>query len=297
MRQRVGFARALVVEPAALLMDEPFSALDVLTAENLRGELLRLWETAEFPTKAMLIVTHNIEESVLLADRILVLSSNPGRIRTEITVALPRPRQRRSPAFEELVEEIYGIMTVTDGGSVSERAGAEAAVASASATELPLPAATVGGLAGLLEILAATNGHADLPQLASDLVFEIDDLLPIVDAARLLGLAEVADADIELTPIGEEFVAADILTSKKLFATQASTRAPLVRAIHQALGSTKDHSLPERFFLDLLGRGFTEAEARRQLDIAIDWGRYGELFEYDADSRRLRLEHLDDEVA
>ncbi len=291
MRQRVGFARALVVEPAALLMDEPFSALDVLTAENLRGELLRLWDTDDFPTKAMLIVTHNIEESVLLADRIFVLSSNPGRIRTEINVALPRPRQRRDAAFDELVEEIYGIMTGQNAEGPSSREAVEAAVASASATEVPLPAATVGGLAGLLEILAAQGDRADLPRLASDLVFEIDDLLPIVDAAQLLGMAEVDNASIELTPVGREFVAADILTSKQLFATQASTRAPLVRAIYNALGTTKDNSLPDRFFLDLLGRGFTEDEARRQLDTAIGWGRYGELFEYDADTRRLRLEH------
>jgi len=291
MRQRVGFARALVVEPAALLMDEPFSALDVLTAENLRGELLRLWDTHDFPTKAMLIVTHNIEEAVLLADRIFVLSTNPGRIKTEITNTLPRPRQRRHPAFDSLVDQIYGIMTGHESEDVASQAAVEAAVMSASATEVPLPAATVGGLAGLLEILAAMGGRADLPQLASDLVFEIDDLLPLVDAAQMLGLADVHDADIELTAVGKEFVAADILTSKQLFATQARTRAPLVRALYQALSSTKDHTLPDRFFLDLLGRGFTEDEARRQLDTAIDWGRYGELFEYDADAGRLRLEH------
>ncbi len=297
MRQRVGFARALVVEPAALLMDEPFSALDVLTAENLRGELLRLWDTDDFPTKAMLIVTHNIEEAVLLADRIFVLSSNPGRIKTEITNTLPRPRQRRHPTFDALVDEIYGILTGQDTEAAGSRQSVESAVASASATEVPLPAATVGGLAGLLEILEAMGGKADLPQLAQDLVFEIDDLLPIVDAAQMLGLADVHDADIELTDVGKEFVAADILTSKQLFATQASTRAPLVRAIYHALGSTKDHTLPDRLFLDLLGRGFTEEEARRQLDTAIDWGRYGELFEYDADSGRLRLEHPADQVA
>jgi NitT/TauT family transport system ATP-binding protein len=286
MRQRVGFARALVVEPAALLMDEPFSALDVLTTENLRTELLRLWETHDFPTKAMLIVTHNIEESVLLADRIFVLSTNPGRIKTEMRVALPRPRDRRTPVFEQLVDEIYGIMTGRDEGpSTAELI--EVAAAAGSPTELPLPAATVGGLAGLLEILEAAGGKADLPELARDLVFEVDDLLPLVDAAQLLGLADVHDADIELTKIGREFVAADILTSKQLFAGQAKERAPLVRSICKALASTKDGTLDERFFLDLLRRGFSEEEAREQLDTAIDWGRYGELFEYDADTGQL----------
>ncbi|HSS08624.1 MAG TPA: nitrate/sulfonate/bicarbonate ABC transporter ATP-binding protein, partial [Acidimicrobiales bacterium] len=288
MRQRVGFARALVVEPAALLMDEPFSALDVLTAENLRTELLRLWETHDFPTKAILIVTHNIEESVLLADRIFVLSSNPGRIKTEIRVVLPRPRDRRAPAFEQLVDEIYGIMTGrAEGPSTAELI--EVASAAGSPIELPLPPATVGGLAGLLEILESVGGKADLPDLARELVFEVDDLLPLVDAAQLLGLADVHDADIELTKIGRDFVAADILTSKQLFAEQAKEHAPLVRSICKALANTKDGTLDERFFLDLLRRGFSEDEARDQLETAIDWGRYGELFEYDADTGQLRL--------
>ncbi len=289
MRQRVGFARALVVEPAALLMDEPFSALDVLTAENLRGELLRLWQTHDFPTRAMLIVTHNIEESVLLADRIFVLSSNPGRIRTEMRVTLPRPRDRRAPAFEQLVDEIYGIMTGREERpSTAELI--EVAAAAGSPIELPLPHTTVGGLAGLLEILASVGGKADLPALARELMFEVDDLLPLVDAAQLLGLADVRDADIELTKVGREFVAADILTSKQLFAEQARDRAPLVRSICKALASTKDGNLDVRFFLDLLRRGFSEDEAREQLDTAIDWGRYGELFEYDADTGQLSLE-------
>ena len=114
MRQRVGFARALVVEPAALLMDEPFSALDVLTSENLRGELLELWEGQRFPTKTMVMVTHNIEEAVLLADRILVLGTNPGRIKADMRNPLARPRRRRTPEFEELVDQIYRMMTQRD---------------------------------------------------------------------------------------------------------------------------------------------------------------------------------------
>jgi NitT/TauT family transport system ATP-binding protein len=289
MRQRVGFARALVVQPDALLMDEPFSALDVLTAENLRNELLRLWDTEDFPTKAMLIVTHNIEEAVILADRIFVLSSNPGRIRTEMRNSLPRPRNRRDAAFEEMVDQIYGIMTGRDEGVSATRLVEEAAAAG-SPTELPLPAVSVGGLAGLLEILNAMGGNADLPELARELIFEVDDLLPLVDAAQLLGLADVHNADIELTKVGVDFVVADILTSKRLFARQAQQRAPLVRAITKALASTKDGTLNARFFLDLLGRGFGVEEGRQQLETAIDWGRYGELFEYDRDSGELRLE-------
>ena len=291
MRQRVGFARALAVEPDALLMDEPFSALDVLTAANLRGELTRLWEGHDFPVKAVLIVTHNIEEAVQLADRILVLSSNPGRIRAELPNKLPRPRERHEPGFEDLVDTVYGILT-------GREEAAEQAVAAAGSvpgaplptpSELPLPEVSAGGLSGLLEILAAKGGEDGLAELADDLSFEVDDLLPLVDAAVMLGLAEVHDADLELTDAGREFVTADIDASKTLFGKLAAERAPLIKAIVKGLHATNDGTLREGFFLDLLRRGFSDDEARRQLDIAIDWGRYGELFEYDKESGELVL--------
>jgi len=287
MRQRVGFARALVVEPDALLMDEPFSALDVLTAENLRTELLNLWRRPDFPTKAILLVTHNIEEAVQMADRIFVLSSNPGRFRAEITNDLPRPRDRRSPDFEALVDRLYAIMTERPAPDDTGAGGLDPT--QATPTEVPLPAATVGGLAGLLEILAARGGRDDLPQLAQLLTFEVDDLLPLVDAADLLDFAQVSDADLELTARGKQWVEADILDSKKLFAQTSAERAPLVRAIVRSLEATADGTLNQRFFLDLLGRGFSEDEARSQLDTAIDWGRYGELFEFDAHTGELVL--------
>ena len=269
-------------------MDEPFSALDVLTAENLRTELLALWAREDFPTRAMLIVTHNIEEAVLLADRVLVLSSNPGRIRAELAVDIERPRDRRKQGFEALVDEIYGIMTDRDTAAAT----APSAPAQPSPIDVPLPAATVGGMAGLLEIVLARGGTEDLPALANDLIFEVDDLLPLVDGASLLGFATVDHADIHITDDGREFVIADILTTKQLFARKAAERAPLVRAINNALASSIDGNLPEAFFLDILRRGFSDEEARRQLDLAIDWGRYGELYEYDANTGQLRRESL-----
>jgi NitT/TauT family transport system ATP-binding protein len=290
MRQRVGFARALAVEPDALLMDEPFSALDVLTAANLRGELTRLWEGRDFPVKAVLIVTHNIEEAVQLADRILVLSSNPGRIRAELPVRLPRPRDRHDPGFEQLVDTVYGILTGRE--EAAERAVAVGPVSGGpmpTPSELPLPEVSAGGLSGLLEILAAKGGEDGLADLADDLSFDVDDLLPLVDAAVLLGLAEVHDADLEITEAGREFATGDIDSSKTLFGKVASERAPLIKAIVKGLNATADGSLREGFFLDLLRRGFSAEEARRQLDIAIDWGRYGELFEYDSESGQLVL--------
>jgi len=286
MRQRVGFARALAVEPDALLMDEPFSALDVLTAANLRGELIRLWQGKEFPTKAVLIVTHNIEEAVQLADRILVLSSNPGRIKAELPNPVPQPRDRHNPVFEQLVDTVYGILTGREEAAAS--AVASAAV-SATPSEVPLPEVSAGGLSGLLEILAARGGSDGLAELADDLSFEVDDLLPLVDAAVLLGLAEVHGADLEITDAGREFATADINSSKMLFGKLAAERAPLIKAILNGLRATADGTLREGFFLDLLRRGFSDDEARQQLDIAIDWGRYGELFEYDKESGQLVL--------
>ncbi|MFJ9696375.1 nitrate/sulfonate/bicarbonate ABC transporter ATP-binding protein [Kitasatospora sp. NPDC101183] len=286
MRQRVGFARALVVEPDALFMDEPFSALDVLTAENLRSELVGLWEGREAPVKSILIVTHNIEEAVLLADRILVLSSNPGRIRSELTVDLPRPRDRRTPQFEALVDAVYGILT----GREDQPAAPAAADRTATPISGPLPQASVGGLAGLLEILLSMGGEEGLAEIADELNFEVDDLLPLVDAAVILGYATTADGRLAITAAGREFSAADILTSKQLFAHTAAKRAPLVRAIVQALAATDDHKLREDLFLDLLRRGFDLADARLQLETAIAWGRYGELYDYDADDAEFLLE-------
>ena len=287
MRQRVGFARALSVEPDALLMDEPFSALDVLTAANLRGELTRLWEGKEFPVKAVLIVTHNIEEAVHLADRILVLSSNPERIQAELPVRLPRPRDRQTPGYEQLVDTVYGILTGRE--EAAELATVSPDASAATPIDVPLPEVSTGGLSGLLEILAARGGQDGLAELADELSFEIDDPLPLVGAAVLLGLARVHDAQLEITDVGREFARADIDTSKKIFGDLIAEHAPLIKAILRALRATEDGTLREGFFLDLLRRGFSADEARRQLDIAIEWGRYGELFEYDAESGQLVL--------
>ena len=298
MRQRVGFARAIVTEPDALLMDEPFSALDVLTAENLRGELVKLWEGHGAPIKSILIVTHNIEEAVLLADRVLVLSSNPGRIKAELSVELPRPRDRHGSRFEALVDTIYGILTgreqaaadALEAEAAAQAAPGQAVRPMATPINTPLPDVSTGGLSGLLEILAARGGRDGLAEIADDLSFEIDDLLPLTDAAVMLTLARIDGSDIEITADGKEFAAADILTSKQLFAGYAAKHAPLVRTITQALAATADHTLRIGFFIDILRRGFSLSEARSQLDTAIDWGRYAELYDYDSDDEELTLE-------
>ncbi|WP_020496521.1 nitrate/sulfonate/bicarbonate ABC transporter ATP-binding protein [Sciscionella marina] len=283
MRQRVGFARALVLEPDVLLMDEPFSALDVLTAENLRGELISLWSGERFPTKAVCVVTHNIEEAVQLADRVVVLGANPGHLVAEVEIGLERPRDKKSPRFAALVERLYDHLTGREPGvDVPEPA-------EATPTARPLPPVSVGGLAGLTEIVGASGGRAELPDIAGELNFEIDDLFPLVDAATMLDLLTVDGGELALTTTGKEFTGADIQRSKEIFAAQVRDRAPLVRTIVRALASSQNGKLRADFFLDLLRRGFPSTEARQQLDTAIDWGRYGELYDYDTDSGQLTV--------
>ncbi len=288
MRQRVGFARALVLEPDVLLMDEPFSALDVLTAENLRGELLELWEGHRFPTRSVVMVTHNIEEAVLLADRIVVLGTNPGRLRAELLNTVPRPRRRRTPDFDALVDHIYGIMTGTGEPVAAITSGAVRPPGTPGDT--PLPHATVDGLSGLAEILDHRGGVSDLADLARLLGLEVDDMLPLVDALVILDLATLDSDTLALTSDGRAFAGANIQESKRIFATQALERAPLVRTIDRALRGSNDGNLASGFFTDLLQRSFGEDDARQQLDTAINWGRYAELYAFDGTRGQLSLE-------
>ncbi|HVT16936.1 MAG TPA: nitrate/sulfonate/bicarbonate ABC transporter ATP-binding protein [Thermoanaerobaculia bacterium] len=287
MKQRVGFARALVVEPDVLFMDEPFSALDVLTAENLRGELLELWLGKKMPTRAIFLVTHNIEEAVLLADRTVVLGRNPGRIRADFPVALPFPRDRKSARFLALVDHIYKVLTQPDVEHAPPGRREEPAARDGYQR---LPHARPGGIAGLLEILIDRGGKDDLYHLADELAIEeVSDLLPIIDAASLLGFIRVQEGDVEVTPQGRAFAEADILTRKSLFREAALQHVPLLKQIASALRAKSDRTIPDDFFFDILEEHFNREEAQQQLDTAIHWGRYAELFDYDANSGRLHL--------
>jgi NitT/TauT family transport system ATP-binding protein len=285
MKQRVGFARALAVEPEILFMDEPFSALDVLTAENLRGELMELWLARKIPTRSIFMVTHNIEEAVLLADRIIVLGRNPGRIRADFRVPLSQPRDRKSASFFLYVDYIYKVMTQPD----LELAPPTAAGRRAKLPTQPLPHARPGGIAGLLELLADRGGEEDMYHVAEKLLLELDDLLPIIEAATLLGFATAKEGDVQLTPQGREFAAADIPTRKILFREAILAHVPLLQQMNSALAAKSDRTMPLDFFHDLLDEHFAENETRQQLDTALNWGRYAEVFNYDPETDQLHL--------
>jgi NitT/TauT family transport system ATP-binding protein len=286
MRQRVGFARGLVVEPNILLMDEPFSALDVLTAETLRTDLLDLWVEGRMPTKSILMVTHNIEEAVLMCDRIVVLSSNPGRIAAEIRVDLQHPRNRLDPEFRQLVDKIYALMTKR---VTAERDGAFPGLGLGMA----LPNVSTNTLAGMIEEVAAPpyNGKADLPALADSLNMEIDDLFPVAETLQLMRFAEVAEGDIKLTAPGLKFSDADIDARKKLFSDHLLSYVPLAARIRRVLDERPSHTAPAARFLTELEDYMSESHAERTLKGVTTWGRYGELFAFDEGSQTFSLEN------
>lgn len=290
MRQRVGFARALVVNPDLLLMDEPFSALDVLTADNLKSDLLDLWETKKTGLNGILFVTHNIEEAILLADRIIVFNSNPGSIRGELKVTLPHPRSDLDPRFRNQIDRVYTLMTTPvlqteSGGGTEGHPPIDLGYR--------LPDASIAEITGLLETLNApeNNGKMDLPDVADTLMLDIDELFPLTELLEILHFAKVSKGDITITDEGRAFVEADILERKKIFLRHLKKYVPLARYIYDRLMRHPRHRALEENFLSLLEDYLTEKEAARVLRTVIEWGRYAELFAYDYNAGVLSLEN------
>ena len=288
MRQRVGFARALVVNPDVLLMDEAFSALDLPTAETLRSDFLDLWVERLIPTRAVLLVTHNIEEALFLADRVVILESNPGRIKAEVPVTLKHPRDRESLAFRRFIERVYVIMT-------TPVIGAEGVPTAPGRLGIGhrLPGATVGRMAGVLEEIhqPANAGRMALPQLAETLQLEIDDLFPILEALELLDFARVSGQEVAISRHGQAFAEADILSRKVIFGEHLLKHVPLATHIRRVLDERPGSRAPRSRFLREMEDTLTEDEAERVLDVMIDWGRYAELFAYDHGSGILSTEN------
>ena len=289
MRQRVGFARALVVQPNILLMDEPFSALDVLTAETLRTDFLDLWSEGRMPIKGVILVTHNIEEAVLMCDRILVFGSNPGRILSEIKVSMPQPRNRLDPTFRELVERIYVEMTARPKGATGARQERFPGLGIGSI----LPQVGTNLLSGLMEAVAAPpfNGKADLPEIASDLQMEIDELFPVAETLQLLRFAEVEGGDIKLSEDGLAFAHAALDERKRIFMRHLLTYVPLAAHIRRILDERASHSARKSRFIDELEDFMSEEAADQTLRAVVRWARYAEAFAYDDENAMFSLEN------
>ena len=286
MRQRVGFARALVVDPTLLLMDEPFSALDVLTAENLRTDLLDLWTQGKMPIRSMLIVTHNIEEAVFMCDRILVLSSNPGRVVAETKVPFAHPRNRLDPAFRALVDEIYAKMTARP---------TDAATKTGLELGSRLPVVSTNILAGLIETLAAApyDGRADMPEIARSLQLEVDELFPVAEALQYLGFADVREGDIILTPTARSFAELGTQERKLMLAEHLLRNVPLAARIKKVLDERPGHRAPRVRFEQELEDFLSDGAAEETLDAVINWGRYGEIFSYNDKTEIFSLEDVE----
>ncbi len=290
MRQRVGFARALVVHPNILLMDEPFSALDVLTAETLRTDFLELWGDGKLPIKGVILVTHNIEEAVLMCDRILLFSSNPGRIIREIAVDLKQPRNRLDPQFRELVENIYVAMTART--PTPPKIGTAAGTVATTINTI-LPRVSANLLSGFLETLAGTpyNGKADLPVIADELHLDGDELFPVADALQMLHLVEIEGGDIKLPDTGKQFVDADTNDRKRIFQRQLLAYVPLAAHIRRVLQERANHVAPKSRFFDELEDHMSADDAEATLRSVTAWARYAEAFAYDDDTETFSLEN------
>jgi NitT/TauT family transport system ATP-binding protein len=286
MRQRVGFARALVVHPNILLMDEPFSALDVLTAENLRTDFLELWGNGKLPIKGVILVTHNIEEAVLMCDRVLLFSTNPGRVVTEMRIDLPQPRNRTDTAFEDLVDKIYVEMTARRVERLRQQTGP-------TGLGSILHPVSANLISGLIEAVAADPyaGKADLPDLTADLQLEVDELFPVAEACQLLRLAELEGGDVRLTHMGRRFADSDLNERKEIFSRALMSQVPLAAHIRRVLDERASHTAPKRRFLDELEDHMSEDAAEETLRAVISWARFAELFSYDDTTEAFSLEN------
>lgn len=286
MRQRVGFARALVINPDILLMDEPFSALDVLTAENLKSDLLELWRERKTNTNGILLVTHNIEEAAMLADRIIIFGSDPGYIRAELQVNLKQPRDPETKEFTALVDKIYRLMT-TGPKEKARRAQRVRQIG----LGYRIPDVDPSELSGLIDTLETYQENIDLPELADELMMNIDDLFPLLETLEILGFATVSDGDIQLSELGKQFSEADLQERKQIFARNLLEKVPLARYIRRILDEKVGHRVSEERFLSKLEDYLSEKEAERVLKTMIDWGRYAEIFAYDFNTGILSLEN------
>lgn len=285
MKQRVGIARAIVVQPELLCMDEPFSALDVLTAENLRAEVLNLWLDHKVEITSVLFVTHDIREAVFLANRIVVLGSNPGSIRIILQNDIPHPRDMRSPAFLAMIDRIHDIITnaiIPDEITVATPTTVQRRIE-------PLPYVSPGEILGLLEILDDQNGSIDMFELAQKIGKDFGSTISVAKAAELLDFVDTPKHNVVFTDIGKKFLASDVNDRKILFKRQLLSLR-LYDVISGMLQKSAKLNLDEEIILEQLAIVFPNEDVEKLFDTMVGWARYGELFGYNADDRVLYLD-------
>ncbi len=275
MKQRVGFARALAMEPELLCMDEPFSALDVLTGETLRNEVMDLYTSRDSPVNSILMVTHSISEAVFMATRIVVMGAHPGIIRAVIDNPLPFPRQERHPEFRQLSEKLHAL--ITQSVLPEENTG----MPSTGPRRLPvqtIPPVAMGRIIGLLELLE-NEGDMELFKLAQQVDEEFGKLLLVVQAAELLGWATTPGQRVEMTDAGRAFLAADINTRKRLLKARLLDIFVFDLVI-QMLERSANGELAEEIVQGQLALRFPHERPHRILQTLVGWARYAELFRY-----------------
>ncbi len=272
MKQRVGIARALVSGPELLCMDEPFSALDVLTAESLRSEVYRLWAGKEAGLKSVLMITHTIEEAVYLGDRIILMDKNPGRVRTVLKNDLPHPREYRSPAFQRLMERIHDTIVGIHLPDVPRPAWTK---------PTPLPRARTGEITGLIEILHDHGDRMDLFELDSITQYDFGHTIAVTKAAELLGLVETPGDEVRVTETGKRFLAADV-NDRKLIVRERCERLATFRLLLDLLERRPDRRLPAFVVRESLAIALPSERPQQLFDTIVNWGRYAELFAYDS---------------
>ncbi len=294
MKQRVGFARALVIEPELLIMDEPFSALDILTSDNLRSDLLDLWQHKLTNIQSIICVTHDIEEAVLMANRILIFSNDPGRIQADITVDLPYPRNPKSEKFQDLRDQIYTTMTTSNRIKLNKTQNKYIINKELPEFSYRIPNVDISELTGFLEVApehAEEDDKINLPALAESLHLDINNLFPITETLDMLRFVKIIDGELTLTDHGKKFAEADILKRKQIFAEHLLKFLPIVSKIKQTLDQDVSHKALKESFLEELQINFSSEESERILRTIISWGRYAEIFSYDYDSGELSLEN------
>ncbi|MCX8006081.1 MAG: AAA-associated domain-containing protein, partial [Burkholderiaceae bacterium] len=248
-----------------------------------------LWCEGQLPIAAALLVTHNIEEAVLMCSRVIVFSHQPGRIVADVPIELPHPRDHADPRFREAVERLYVALT--------ERPARAAAVRAehfpGTGIGMILPAVETNLMAGLLETLAAPPyaGQADLPVIAAALRIDVDRLFPVAETLEMLRLVELEGGDIRLTEAGARFAAAGVDDRKALFRQHLLTYVPLAAHIRRVLDERTSHTAPRSRFLDELQDYMTPQAAEQTLAAVTSWGRYAEAFAYDDQAQRFSLEN------